>query len=151
MEVHAVKTWADVRHQKMVVVDDDVQNVVRDIRAIDDRLVVYWNEQAEYFDIVERCLDGRERLVFSVNELDQRVPDRLRGADHWRNDEPHFILPDDEDFVAQIDEANEELERQQKQEFDGQMEYAAESLAWALDICKDRSSVGGSILVPRGI
>lgn len=151
MEVSAVKTWFDVRKGAVVEVEDDVQNVIRDIKAIDDRLHVYWNEQAEYFDIVERCLDGRERLVFSVPLLDQRVPDRLRGADHWAGHETpnNFILPDDQDFVAQMEESNQELEKAQKDKFDGDMEYAAEALAWSLDICKDRSSVGGSILVPR--
>lgn len=152
MEVHAVSTWADRSRRSVVVVEDDVQNVVRDIKSIDSRLAVYYNEQVDGFDIVERCLDGVERLVFSAKALDQRVVDRLRGADHWhgRTDNNH-ILGDDEDYAAQVDAHNEKMEQLGDAEFQDQIAYAGEAIAWALDICRDRSSVGGSILVPRSI
>jgi len=151
MEVHAVKTWFD-RRQGVVIVEDDVQNVVRDLKAVDDRIVVYHNPQTGHFDIIERCLDHTERLVFSVAQLDQRAVDRLRGADHWhgRSDNAH-VLGDDEDFVAQVDAHNEEMEALRSAAAADQIAYAGEALAWALDICSDRSSVGGSILVPKSI
>jgi hypothetical protein len=151
MEVHAISTWFD-RRSGVCVVEDDVQNVVRDIKSIDPRLIVYYNEQGNEFDIVERCLDGNERLVFTVDELDQRVPNRLRGIDHWGGrDDPNFILPDDEDFVAQVDAHNEKLQADQKAVFHDELEDAGKRLAWALDNCSDQHSVGGSILVSKDI
>lgn len=136
----------------MVVVEDDVQNIVRDIKAIDDRLKVYWNAQGQEFDIIEHCLDGVERLVFSTKSLDQRVVHRLRGADHWhgRTDANH-VLSDEEDVVARVDAHNEQMEEELNQHLRDQVAYAGEAIAWAMDICRDRSSVGGSILVPRNI
>lgn len=151
MEIHAVKVWAD-RRQGMVVVEDDVQNVVRDIKAIDDRLVIYWNAQGEEFDIVERCLDGVERFVFSAKTLDQRVVHRLRNADHWHGrTDANWVLGDDEDILAQVDAHNEAMEENLNQQLRDQIAYAGEAIAWAMDLCADRSSVGGSILVPKDI
>jgi hypothetical protein len=151
MEVHAVQTWFDRKHGVMTV-DDDVQNVVRDLRAIDERIVVYYNEQTSGFDIVERCLDGRERLVFSVDELDQRAVIRLRSADHWHGEDlPNHVRGEGEDFVAEVDAHNEGLERQIAEDTADKIAYAGEGLAWALDNTKDRSSVNGSILVPKDL
>lgn len=151
MEVRAVQTWFDRKHGVMVV-DDDVQNVVRDLKAIDERIVVYYNEQTEGFDLIERCLDGKERLIFSVDELDQRAVHRLREADHWHGQTlPNHVLGEGEDYVAKVDEHNERMEQQRSEDAAAQIAYAGEGLAWALDNTKDRSSVGGSILVPKDL
>lgn len=151
MEIPAVSTWFD-RRQGVVVVEDDVQNVVRDIKAIDPRLIVYYNDQADEFDIVERCVDRTERLVFSVPSLDQRVLDRLRRADHWHGQStPTHVLSDDEDFVAQVDKHNEEMERLRSEATADQIAAAGERIAYYMDAVKDRPSVGGHISVPRGV
>jgi len=151
MELHAVKTWVD-RREGVVEVDDDVLGVVADLKQISDRLHVYWNDQSEWFDIVESCLDGTDRLVTTVPALDARVVEKIKAADHWHgNDRPRVILGDDEDFVAQVDSHNEEMERLRSEATADQIGDAGERLAWALDICKDQSSAGGSISVPRGV
>lgn len=151
MEVHAVKTWFDKKHG-VVLVDDDVQNVVRDIKALSDRLHVYFNPQTEGFDIVESCLDGTDRLVFSAAELDQRIIHRLHGADHWHGqDIPEHVLGDDEDYVAKIDDHNEQVQAELDEKFRNQIYDVGERLAWALDWAKDHHSVGGSIRVPRDL
>ena len=137
---------------RMIHVEDDVQNVIRDIRDITDRVDVYWNEQTQQFDLVEHCSDDTDRLVFSVAELDQRVVSRLREADHWHGrDVPLHILGDGEDFAAQIDASNDALEARLRKEALEQVADAGERLAWALDITRDQNSKGGQILVPRDI
>lgn len=151
MEVHSVRTWLDSR-QGVVVVEDDVQSVVRGVKEISDRLHVYFNPQSEGFDIVESCLDGTDRLVFSVPELDARVLHRLRGADHWHGNEvPTHVLGDDEDFIARADEQEAQAEAEQKEKTADKTREAGLRLAWALDAVRDHHSVGGSIRVPKDL
>ena len=150
MEVHGISSWYDQR-AGVVVVEDDVQSIVRGMKEICDRLHVFANPQTGEFDVVESCLDGTDRLVFSVPELDGRVLDRLRSADHWfGSDQPDRILGDDEDFVARIDEHNAELERADRDRHRGQLSEVGLRLAHALDNSRDQNSKGGQILVPRG-
>lgn len=151
MEVHAIRSWFDQR-SGVVVVEDDVQNIVRGMREISDRLHVFYNPQTGGFDIVESCLDGTDRLCFSVAELDNRVLDRLRAADHWHGlDTPEHVLGDDEDFVALIDAHNNAIEEASREEFRDKIGDVGERLARALDNVSNRPSVGGTIRVPRGI
>ena len=151
MEVHSVRTWFD-RHDGVVVVEDDVQNIVRGIREISDRLHVFYNPQTGGFDVVESCLDHTDRLVFSVPQLDNRVLDRLRQADHWYGQEtPTHVLGEGEDFVAEVDRYNDERQAEIDTEGKGRLREAAVRLAWALDNTSDQHSVGGSILVPRSL
>jgi hypothetical protein len=151
VEVHSIRTWFD-RHEGVVVVDDDVQNVVRGIKEISDRLHVYANPQSGGFDIVEHCLDGAERLVFSVSELDHRVIHRLHQTDHWYGQElPNHVLGDSEDFVARMDEYNDELQEAIDEKGRDKLRDAGLRLAWALDAVGDHHSVGGSIRVPKDL
>lgn len=145
MELHAVRTWFDQKHG-VVVLEDDVQNVVRDIRAISDRLQVYYNEQTNGYDVVERCLDGTDRLVLSTDVLDQRVVQRIRGADHWHgSDRPDHVLGDDKDFAAQIDAENEAIEKAQWAAASDRIKDAGERIHWALDLGPGQNSPGGKI------
>jgi hypothetical protein len=134
-------------------VQDDVLDVVRRIKAISPRLVVYYNEQTDGFDIVESCLDGADRLVFSVGALDQRVIDRLLRADHWGgNDVPTHVRPDSEDFVVEIDRDNEALEASLTREKLDRISEAGERLAWALDLpLKGSVGKGKSLYVKEGL
>lgn len=151
MEIHSIRSWFDQRNG-VVAVEDDVQNIVRGIKEISDRLHVFYNPQTGGFDIVESCLDGTDRLVFSVAELDNRVLDRLRLADHWHGvDRPDHVLGDHEDFAAKVDAHNEELERKQREKLRDDLGEVTERLAWALDNTTDHHSVGGSIRVPRSL
>lgn len=137
---------------KIVSVEDDVQNVIRDMKSISDRLYCWFDQVSEEFHIVEKCLDGEERLVFSTRELDQRVIQRLRYADHWHGeDQPNHVLGDSEDVLARIDAHNAGIEEENRLRTAERTRDAGERFAWALDLCKDKSSVNGSISVPRGI
>jgi len=151
VEVHSIRSWVN-RRDGVVVVEDDVQNIVRGIKEISDRLHVFYNPQSEGFDLVESCLDSTDRLVFSVPELDNRVLDRLRLADHWHGeDQPNHVLGDSEDFVARVDEHNVKIQAAIDAKAMDKVRDAGERLAWALDNTSDQHSVGGSILVPRSV
>jgi len=149
-EVMGLPTYFD--KGRMVHVEDDVQNVIRDMRAISDRLYCWFDESSSEFHICERCLDGTDRLVFSARELDQRVIHRLRQADHWHgHDSPRNVLGDSDDVVARIDKENAKLEEEIRERGRDQIRDAGERLVWALDLVHDRPSVGGSISVPKDI
>ena len=151
MEVHSIQTWVD-RHEGVVVVEDDVQNIVRGIKEISNRLHVFYNPQDGGFDIVESCLDHTDRLVFSVAKLDNTILDRLRLADHWHGQEtPNHVLGEDEDVISRVDAHNELVEQTHKEKFRDEIGDVGERLMWALDIVRDRPSVGGSISVPRSV
>lgn len=68
-----------------VVIEDDVMDVVRQIKEISLALSVHWNDDGEYFQIKERCADGKDRLVLTTQELDQRLLAHLRkiGSPGW--------------------------------------------------------------------
>jgi len=149
MELHAVSTWIDQRHG-MVRVEDDVANVVRDVHEISPRIHVYWNEQTGNFDLVESCLDGTDRLIFTVQHLDARVVDRLRMADQWRGREtPDHLLPEDEDFLTLMDAANTDAEKKRDDREKDQIRDAGERLAWALE--EDGKGTHSQISVPRSL
>lgn len=149
MEVHAVKTWYD-QHLGVVEVEDDVVNVVRDIREISPRIRVFYNEQRGNYDIVESCQDGTDRLIFSVDSLDARVPLRLRQVDQWRGrEDPEHLLPEEEDFLAKMDAAYDRMDAERQEENRDQINEVGEQLAWAGE--QDRRGVGAQILVPRSI
>jgi len=151
MEVHGIRTWYS-QHDGVVVVEDDVQSIVRGIKEISDRLHVFYNPQTGGFDIVESCLDHTDRLVFSVPQLDGRVLDRLHNADHWYGkDVPDRVLGDGEDFAARVDEYNEAIERASRDHFKDKLGDVGERLVRTLDNVSDRPSVGGTIRVPRSI
>lgn len=146
MELHAIRTWVDLKSGGVVKVTDDVQNVIRDLREISDRLHVYWNEQSEAYDVVESCLDGTDRLVLSQKTLDQRIVNRVREADHWRGqDRPAHILEDSEDFLTKMDRENDELQEEKDEVFREKIRAAGEMLHWALDIGPGQNSPQGKI------
>jgi hypothetical protein len=151
MKISAVKTWYDQRHG-VINLDGDVLGIVQRVKEIDPRLSIYYNEQTDGYDLVESCLDGTDRLVFSVDELDQRLVDRLLKADHWGGDTPDHrdeFRPDDKDFASEMDKANEALLAAKDEESMEKVREAGERLAWALE--EDGQGVRASILVPKDV
>jgi hypothetical protein len=151
MKISAVKTWYDQRHG-VINLDGDVLGIVQRVKEIDPRLSIYYNEQTDGYDLVESCLDGTDRLVFSVDELDQRLVDRLLKAAHWVGDTPDHrdeFRPDDKDFASEMDKANEALLAAKDEESMEKVREAGERLAWALE--EDGQGVRASILVPKDV
>jgi hypothetical protein len=127
MEIEAA-SLAQVRRAqngRLVLVDDDVANVVRDLQEIDAGLRVRFSEQEDVF-VVYHVVGGRESLVASVRELDQRLVSHLRELD-WRQRQPGYR------FADEIDEAERVADRREREELSERMGPANEKLAWALD------------------
>lgn len=66
------------------LVESDVFDICDRIKEIDTRLAIYVMPEAssKHFSIVELCADGVERFVFNTDELDARVPEKLRYLLH---------------------------------------------------------------------
>jgi hypothetical protein len=150
MEVHAVRTWFDQKHG-VVLVEDDVASIVREIREIDPRIHVFWNEQTQRFDLVESCLDGTDRLIFSTSELDARVPQRLRMGDSWLGGNPSHVVPDDEDFLAAMEAEQEREQAGVMERLMDRVHDAGERFAWALGDGKFGPGYHQSIRVKRDV
>jgi len=148
MELHSLPAY--IERGQLVEVDSHVTGVIEDIRAISPRIHIFWNEQGQEFDLVEYCLNDEQRLIFSVKELDARVVDRLRLADQWRGREDStHVLPEEEDFLTQMDADNEALEATINDKQLDKLRDAGERLAWAGE--QDRRGVHAQISVPRAI
>jgi hypothetical protein len=65
------------RTGRMVAINDDVVNVARDLRDIDPRFRLFYNEDERVF-VVELHEEGVEHLVGVYRELDQRIVARAR-------------------------------------------------------------------------
>jgi hypothetical protein len=130
MEVSNIASF--FHNGQAVEVEEDVLDIVRQLKAIDPRIHVYYNEQSNEFDLVEDCIDGVQRLIFSVEQLDMRVVRRILGADHWRGrQDPEHVLPDEQDFAAAIESDNEALQREIDERHRDQLRAVGEQLAWA--------------------
>jgi len=111
-----------------------VLDIVRQLQAIDPRIHVFYNGQADEFDLVEDCLDGVQRLIFSCKELDARVVRRILEADHWRGRrDPEHVVPEEEDFLTAIDKDNEALQDAIDEKHRDQLRYWGEELAWSME------------------
>jgi hypothetical protein len=84
------------RTGRMVAIDDDVVNVARDLRDIDPRFRLFYNEDEHVF-VVELHEEGVEHLVGVYRELDQRIVARAR----------RFTRPDF-DLAAEIENSESE-------------------------------------------
>lgn len=150
-KLRGVPLWRE--RGQLISLDGDVLGIVQQVKQISDRLDVCYNEFLEFdgrkggFTITEHCLDGTERLVFSVEELDQRVVMRLMAADHWRGrDTPEHVLGDEEDFVNQVDAENARIQADLDEAGMDQILDAGERFAHAMQF--DGKGVGAQILVP---
>lgn len=93
-----------LRDGRLLVVDDDVAGVARDLRAIDRGLRVYFSPEEGVF-VVYHEQDGVERLVTTSTTCDQRLVRRV-----------HEISAPGYELASEIerleDERNRELDRQ---------------------------------------
>lgn len=125
-----------------VAVDDDVQNVARDLRELRSTLVLEFDPVEEFYIVLDRVTlaDGstEDRLVTTATECDQRLVSRVR-----------YISGDGYDYAAELDRVEAQAERDRAHEFREQVGDPAERLAHAL--CKDLGLTGSRAVVPRGV
>lgn len=150
MQVRGVKSW--IERGQMHLVEDDVLGVIQQIKALDDRLSVYYNDWKGGFDIVESVKerDGSttDKLVFHVEELDQRVVGRLLRADHWQGQNtPTNVLPDDQDFLSAVEEDERRIDEEKAET---QREVTRELVArWGNAMELDGRGLKSQILVVK--
>lgn len=116
--------------------DADVGSVVKQIKEIDSRLGVIWDDDGEFFAVVEQ--DGpKQRTVLTALELDHRVLQRVREISH-----------PDYDYVAEMDAIDARADREKDARFSQEVGENAEVMAHAL-----RKDLGatykGRIYVPE--
>ena len=122
---------------ELITIDDDVLDVVRRLKEISPTLNVRYNEQQEYFVIYELCVDGRERLVTTVKELDPRLIHyfEMLASESW-------------DAVAEMEKMDQQAEKDKKHRFAERVGAIGERLHFAL---RKDMEVKDQIYLPRGV
>lgn len=122
---------------RRVVIEEDVGNIAKRLKEIDERLVLRYSELGEYFQVIEVCPDGSESLVTTAKELTPLLVAEIErlGSEGYK-------------LAAEADRLDREAERQKDYAFEQKVGAVGERLAHAVrrDIqAKHR------IFLPRGI
>jgi hypothetical protein len=109
------------RDGRMITIDDDVLNIAKDLKEIDENLRLRWVEKAEYFCVYEIEEDGSEALVLTSQELNPQIVERVRQIAH-----PSYKYAEELDKLdAQVDRDFDHAQRERLGE-------AAELLSFAV-------------------
>lgn len=130
---------------RVVEIDDDVLNVVKDIKRIDERLHVRWSEEGEYFVVYCRLPHeppGFGNVVLTSPTLDGRVVSRIEMA-AWKQRQPGYSYADELDAV--------EAEEDAKQDARISDMIAENAARFAYALRKDLGKNDGSIVVARDL
>jgi tRNA threonylcarbamoyladenosine modification (KEOPS) complex Cgi121 subunit len=134
----APATFAQVKQARggrMVLIEDDVLDVVGQLRQIDRSLRVRFAEEGGYFVVYQQTDDG-EQLVLTCQELDQRVVERVR-----------LIGSSAYDLVADMEAADAKRESDHEASVKEQVGEIGERLFHAMRKDKgatDRAFIGGN-------
>lgn len=112
------------RDGRSVLVDDDVLDIARRIKEIDDSLLLRWNERGEFFVVAQivQTPDGpEEKLVLTTMELDERIIHRLKHISH-----ASYNLADEAEKI------DREADRKAEHEFSERVGEIGEHAAHAL-------------------
>jgi hypothetical protein len=105
------------RGGRMVTVDADVGDVVRQLREIDPRLHVEYNFDGGYFVLYQLLENGDEHLVTTAQQLDARLVNRVRE-----------ISSPDYDYVADLEAGDRQRERDHEHAINEQIGEIGERL-----------------------
>lgn len=106
--------------KRRITVEADVGSVVAQIKEIDPRLGVIWDDDGEFFAVVEQ--DGpKQRVVLTALELDHRVLNRLKE-----------IASADYDYVAEMEKIDAVADKEKDHRFSQEVGEVAEQMAHAL-------------------
>jgi hypothetical protein len=133
-------TLTQVRKSKdgrWVGIEADLLDILAQVKEIDERLSIRWSVSGEYFAVYERMPSGKDELVFTTTELDQRVVDRLR-----------LISSTGYDFVKEMDKMDDEADREKQRKLHEEVGERGEELAHALR--KDLQAKN-KIILPREV
>lgn len=119
-QLHALKSWYSPERSGFMTLEDDVLGIVSQVRQLyDGKVTVELDDHNGKFHFVEHT-DGTDRLIFTVDELDQRALDRLVTADSQsRGYEDPYLAAEraqdeaqahqDDEYKEHINQAGEEL------------------------------------------
>ena len=113
---------------QVIEIEEDVLDIVKQIKQVDPTLHVRWSEKGNYFVVYCRLdhePEGTGNVVLMVPELDQRVVTSIQKA-AWEQNQDGYSLADA--LEAQDKEADEERDA----EFTEQIAERAERLAYAI-------------------
>lgn len=123
------------RNGRRILIEEDVLDVARQLRELDESLRVYWNEAGEYFVIVEVLPNGDESLVTTAQELTPALVGHMRQIAK-------------ENFAEELERMDRQADRERDHAFAESVGEHGERAAHAL---RKDLLFGGRIFVPRGI
>lgn len=139
----ALRSFYDNR-MGLVTLEDDVLSVVSQVRELTDgRVRVELDPVTGWYHLVEYCEDTTQRLVFSVEELDARVVERLQRADSQNryHEDPYDAAEREQDEAQRrIDEAYREKIREHGEELIHAVQKAGQAPRLPL-----------KVYIPRGV
>lgn len=128
------------RGGKLVVIENDVSGIAKQIKEINKDFFLRYNEQGEYFVVLQDMGPGyRPHPVTMAQHCDQRLVERTRKVVHSSYD-----------GGAEMDRQHDEQDRVNDAQFTEKVAEVSEKLAWAIreDIRKARP---GPVYIPPDI
>jgi hypothetical protein len=132
------------RGGELLIIENDVNGVARDIGLIHPDLFLRYNMQGDYFVVLQNMGDGvRPHVVTTAQECDQRLVRKVQAIVQGH-------LNGTYDYGTEVERHHDERDRVNNAEFTEKMGEVSEKLAWAIrtDIRKGRP---GPIYVPPDI
>lgn len=124
---------------RMIVIDDDVLGVARQLKEVDESLCLRYAEAGGYFVVYQESEDGTEQhLVLTSQELNPQVVERVRQISS-----PGY------DYVAELDKQDAAAERARDHAFREKTGDVAERLAFA--VRKDLGQVSDRAFVTKKV
>lgn len=129
------------RGGNLVVIENDVNGVAKDIENIHPDLFLRYNEQGGYFVVLQNMGEGRRPHVVTTSQTcDQRLARKVQGIVHGHVNGTY-------DYGAEVERHHDERDRINNAQFSENVGEVSEKLAWAIreDIRKARP---GPVYIP---
>lgn len=132
------------RGGELLIIENDVNNVAKDIQAIHPDLFLRFNMQGQYFVVLQNMGEGhRPHVVTTAQECDQRLVRKVQAIVSGHVNGTY-------DYGSEIERHHDERDRVHSAQFAEKMGEVSEQLSWAIkeDIRKSRP---GPVYVPPDI
>jgi hypothetical protein len=138
----SIAQLSQARGGYLVEIDPGLQDIANDLARIDPNLRLRYSEAGEYFCVFYEPEHGDGYLIFTAQELDQRIVKRMEEV-YFRCNQPGYSFADD---LEQAEAKNDREADHAWREKNGEL---MEKLAWALRHDSNRSQ--HRIFVPEGV
>lgn len=128
------------RNGKRILIEADVLDVANQIRQIDPKLKIYFNEFGNYYAIAEELADGSEGLVTTVphDGLNSKLVDYIR-----------MLGSGDYDYIGNAERRDRLADREKDRVLEEEVGEMGERMAH--QIRSDDVEVNNKIFLPRNI